>query len=41
MPSENFLKRICAEMQFGAFCDTILRNVTVCALTSSRRDDFF
>ena len=27
-------------MQSGAFWDTILRNVTVCALTSSRLDDF-
>ena len=27
-------------MQSGAFWATILRNVTVCALTSSRRDDF-
>ena len=37
----NFLKWICTEMQSGAFWDTILRNVTVCALTSSRLDDFF
>ena len=29
------------EMQSGAFRDTILRNVTVFALTSSRLDDFF
>ena len=28
-------------MQSGAFWDTILRNVTVCALTSLRLDDFF
>ena len=27
-------------MQFGAFWDTILRNVTVFALTSSRLDDY-
>ena len=37
----NFLKWICTEMQSGAFWDTILRNVTVCALTSSRLDDLF
>ena len=37
----NFLKWICAEMQSGAFWDTILGKVTVCALTSSRLDDFF
>ena len=35
-----FFRWICAEMQSGAFWDTILRNVTVCALTSSRLDDF-
>ena len=39
-PPRNFLKWMCAEMQSGAFWATILRNVTVCALTSSRRDDF-
>ena len=32
---------MCTEMQSGAFWDTILRNVRVCALTSSRLDDFF
>ena len=36
----SFLKSICAEMQSGAFWDTILRNVTVCTLTSSSLDDF-
>ena len=40
-PPGDFLKWICTEMQYGAFWDTILRNVTVCALTSSRLDDFF
>ena len=40
-PPRDFLKWICTEMQSGAFWDTILRNVTVCALTSSRLDDFF
>ena len=39
-PPRNFLKWMCAKMQSGAFWATILRNVTVCALTSSRRDDF-
>ena len=28
-------------MQWGTFWDTISRNVTVCALTSSRLDDIF
>ena len=37
---EIFLRWRCAEMQSGAFWGTILRNVTVCALTSSRLDDF-
>ena len=41
LPTGNCLKRICAEMQSGAFWDTILRNVTVCALTSSRTAWFF
>ena len=40
MPPGNFLKWICAEMQSGAFWDTILRNVTVSALPSPRPDDF-
>ena len=40
-PPGDFLKWICTEMQSGAFWDTILRNGTVCALTSSRLDDFF
>ena len=40
MPPRNFLKWMCAKMQSGAFWATILRNVTVCAVTSSRRDDF-
>ena len=40
MPPRNFLKWICAEMQSGAFWDSILRNVTVFALTSSCPDDF-
>ena len=40
MPPRNLLKWICAEMQCGAFCDTILRNVTVCSLISSSLDDF-
>ena len=31
---------VCAEMQSGAFLDSILRNVTVCALTSSRLNVF-
>ena len=34
MPPRNLLEWICAEMQSGAFWDTILRNVTLCALTS-------
>ena len=29
-----------SEMQCGAFCDTILGDVTVCALISSSLDDF-
>ena len=29
IPPRNVLKRICAEMQSGAFWDTIVRNVTV------------
>ena len=36
----NFFKWICAEMQSGAYWDTILRNVPGCALTSLRLDDF-
>ena len=36
----NILKGICAELQSGEFWDTILRNSPVCALTSSRLDDF-
>ena len=36
----NFWKWVCPEMQSGAFWDTILRNVTVCAPTSSRLDNF-
>ena len=40
-PPGDFLKWICTKMQSGAFWDTILRNGTVCALTSSRLDDFF
>ena len=36
----NVLKWICAETQSGTFWDTISRNVTVCALISSRLDDF-
>ena len=36
----NVLKWICGEMQSGAFWDSILRNVTVFALTSSCADDF-
>ena len=39
-PPENVLKWICAEMQSGAFWDTILRNITVCARTLSCLDDF-
>ena len=39
-PPPRILKWILAEMQSGAFWDTILRNVTACALTSSRLDDF-
>ena len=39
-PPRNFLKLICTEMQSGAFWDTILRNVTVGALTSPCLDDF-
>ena len=37
----TFNNSICAEMQSGAFWDSILRNVTVCALTSSRLNVFF
>ena len=40
-PKKNVLKWIRTEMQSGAFWDTILRNVTVYALRSSRLDDFF
>ena len=39
-PPINFFKWICTEMQSGAFWDTILRNVPVCALTLSRLNDF-
>ena len=37
----NVLQWICSEMQSGAFWDTILRNVTVCAMTLLHLDDFF
>ena len=40
LPRGSGGKWICTEMQSGAFWDTIVRNVTVCALTSSRLDDF-
>ena len=41
VPPRKFFWNDCtAEMQSGAFWDTILRNVTVCALTSSCLDDF-
>ena len=40
LPQEIFLKWIWAEMQSGAFGDTILRHVAVWALSSSRLDDF-
>ena len=36
----NVLKWIYAETQSGTFWNTISRNVTMCALTSSRLDDF-
>lgn len=40
MPPGNLLKWIWTEIQCGAFCDTILGDVTVCALISSSLDDF-
>ena len=39
-PPRNFLKWICTEVQSGALWDSMLRNVTVFALTSSCPDDF-
>ena len=40
VPRKFFWNDCTAEMQSGAFWDTILRKITVCALTSSCLDDF-